>query len=394
MDMRKIIILMFCLFIFGCGKKEVIYEDTTNDFVNTKINSVEVYEDIYLNDIIKIVNDEIKLESDNYKIDTTKLGVQNLDINYEYKGEKYVYHYEFDVKDTTPPLVFSGTKKTVNLNYDKDMCNLITYGDNYSGNIKCEIIGEYDLTKEGVYTLTYNLSDSSNNNTSVNVVLTVTDNVDNNIITKPKVGFSDLYQKHKSDDTEIGIDVSKWQGNIDFNKVRESGATFVMIRIGSQRQKDDEIYIDEYFEQNIKNAQNAGLKVGVYFYSTATTKSEAINQASWVVETLNNRKLDLPIVFDWENWGNWNSYKISFYEINEIAESFIDEVKNLGYEGMLYSSKFYLETIWTNKKNNKVWLAHYTDQTSYEGDYVIWQTSNTGKIDGIKGDVDIDIMYK
>ena len=394
MDMKKIVIVIFCLFLFGCGKKEVIYEDTTNDFLNTKINNVEVYEDTYLNDIIEIVNDEIKLESDNYKIDTTKLGVQNLDINYEYKGKKYVYHYEFDVKDTTPPLVFSGTKKTVNLNYDKDICNLITYGDNYSGNIKCEIVGEYDLSKEGVYNLTYNLSDSSKNTTSVNVVLTVTNNVDNNVITKPKVEFSDLYQKHKTDDTEIGIDVSKWQGDIDFNKVRESGATFVMIRIGSQRQKGDEIHIDEYFEQNIENAQNAGLKVGVYFYSTATAKSEAINQANWVVETLNNRKLDLPIVFDWENWENWNSYKISFYEINEIAESFIDEVKNLGYEGMLYSSKFYLETIWTNKKNNKVWLAHYIDQTNYEGDYVIWQTSNTGKIDGIKGDVDIDIIYK
>ena len=77
----------------------------------------------------------------------------------------------------------------------------------------------------------------------------------------------------------------------------------------------------------------------------------------------------------------------------EIANAFMTEVKTNGYEAMLYSSKFYLETIWTNKLKFPVWLAHYTNSTSYEGDFIIWQLCNDGHIDGINGDVDIDVLY-
>ena len=147
--MKKVIIFIFSLILLSGCKKEVILEDNTNDFLNINTNEIEVYEDIYLNDIINILNQDIKLTSDNYKIDTTKLGVQNLKVYYEYKNKKYVYNYQIEVKDTTPPIVFSGTNKTVKINSSIDMCNLITYGDNYSGDIKCNIEGTYDLSKEG-----------------------------------------------------------------------------------------------------------------------------------------------------------------------------------------------------------------------------------------------------
>ena len=107
--------------------------------------------------------------------------------------------------------------------------------------------------------------------------------------------------------------------------------------------------------------------------------------------------MDLPIVFDWENWNKWNTYKLSFHEINEIANAYMSTAKEKGYEGMLYSSKFYLETIWQNKKEFPVWLAHYTNNaktSSYKGKYQIWQLCNNGHIDGINGDVDIDVLYK
>ena len=167
-----------------------------------------------------------------------------------------------------------------------------------------------------------------------------------------------------------------------------------MIRIGSKREVNGKITIDEYFLNNIKNAKEAGLNVGVYLYSVATTKEEAIDEADWVIETLNGEKLELPVVFDWEDFEDWNSFKLSFYDVNTIANAFIDRINSKGYIGMLYSSKFYLETIWTNKENHPVWLAHYTLKTDYKGNYNIWQLSNTGQIDGINGNVDIDIMYK
>ncbi len=392
--MKIILILLISLFTYGCKSKDVIYEDKTNDFINIENSTFEVYSDIYLNDVIKVANDDVKLISENYKINTEKLGVQDLSVYYEYDGKKFIYNLKIKIKDTISPLVFSGTNKTLLINYDEDLCDVITYGDNYTKDVNCKIEGTYDLSKVGTYNLIYILTDESGNEKKVNVTLNIVESLPKSSNNKTKINFSDIYKKHKNDNTEIGIDISKWQGEIDFNKVKNAGATFVIMRIARQNEQKGELVIDEYYAQNIKKAKEAGLKVGVYLYSIATSIDEAINQANYVIKTLSGEKLDLPIVFDWESWSSWNSFKISFYDINSIADEFIKAVENKGYNGMLYSSKFYLETIWTNKENNPVWLAHYTDETNYEGDYQFWQLCNNGKIDGISSDVDIDIMYK
>ncbi len=387
---KLILILIVFTFIVGCKKK--IYEDKTNDFLDLKIKEVEVYKELYLNDIIDIKNKDIDITSKNYQINTNNLGKLELEVFYTYNKKNYLYKDYIEVKDTTPPLVFSGTTKTVEINYDKNLCDLITYGDNYSGDIKCSITGDYDLSKLGSYKLNYTLSDSSKNETNVTVTLNVKNTITQTPTVSTKTNFSDIYQLHKKENTEIGIDVSKWQGEIDFKKVHDAGATFVMMRLGVH-DGNGNLTVDKYFKENIKNAKANGLKVGVYLYSIATSKKEAINQADFALKTLNNEKLNLPIVFDWESWSSWNSFKISFHDINEIANAFIERVEEKGYQGMLYSSKFYLETIWTNNKNYPVWLAHYTKNTDYQGKYQIWQLCNNGRISGINGDVDIDIMY-
>ena len=391
--MKYLKLCLFCLLLIGCSKKEVIYEDKSNDFLNIKESNIEVYEDINLLDINENKDSNLNIVTYNYKIDTNKLGEKSIEVNYELDKKKYVYKNVINIVDTTPPLVFSGTTKTVEINYQKDLCNLITYGDNYSGNITCKIEGNYDLSKVGTYKLLYTLSDSSLNEKKVNVTLKVVNKIDKSTSTSTtKTLFKDIYNKHKKDNTEIGIDVSKWQEEIDFQKVKEAGATFVMMRLGVE--SNNQVSVDKYYKENIKKAKDAGLKVGVYFYSIATTIEEAKSQADFVIKTLDNEELDLPVVFDWESWENWNTFKISFHEINEIANAFLKRIEDKGYKGMLYSSKFYLETIWTNKLNFPVWLAHYTSKTNYEGDYEIWQLCNNGKIDGINGDVDIDVMYK
>ena len=191
----------------------------------------------------------------------------------------------------------------------------------------------------------------------------------------------------------VGIDVSVWQGDINFKKVKEAGAEFVMIRIGFGHDSKNNIVMDSKFKNNIKNAKEEGLLVGIYFYSYAKTIDEAKKQASWIIQELNGINLDLPITFDWESWTYFDDYQLNFLDINNIAKAFMDECIKAGYDSMLYSSLNYLNKVW-NLKEYKTWLAHYTKKTTYENDYLIWQSSSTGSINGINGAVDLDVLYK
>ncbi len=391
--MRKFsLILLVLIIMIGCEKKNYVENP---EVINIKKETIEVFEDINLFDLLEKEND-VSFITEDYKIDTDEIGEKTHEITYKYNNKEYTYKFNINVIDTEPPRVFGGTNKTVNKGYEGDICDIVAYGDNYDGVINCKIEGTYDTNKVGTYNLKYILSDSSNNAKEVNVTLNVREKSNSNnssSVSTKKTQFIDVISKYKNDNNEIGIDVSKWQGNIDFNKVKNAGATFVMMRIGVQKKALGELEIDQYYLQNIKNAKEAGLKVGVYLYSIATSKDEAIKHANWVIKTLDGEKLDLPVVFDWESWSKWNSFKISFHEINAIANNYMDTVKKAGYEGMLYSSKFYLENIWENNMEFPVWLAHYTEKTSYQGKYIMWQLCNNGRIDGINGDVDIDILY-
>ena len=391
--MKKLLFLLLVVIIMtGCESKNYVENPKA---INIKKETIEVFEDINLYDLLEKEN-EVSFITDNYQIDTEEIGKKTHEITYKYNNKEYTYKFSINIIDTEPPRVFGGTNKTVNKGYEGDICEIVAYGDNYDGFVNCKIEGAYDTNKVGTYSLKYILSDSSDNSKEVNVTLNVKEKSNTSGGTQTstkKTQFVDVISKYKNDNNEIGIDVSKWQGNIDFNKVKSAGATFVMMRIGVQKKVLGDLEIDPYYLQNIKNAKEAGLKVGVYLYSIATSKEEAIKQANWVIKTLNGEKLDLPVVFDWESWSKWNSFKISFHEINAIANNYMDTVKKAGYEGMLYSSKFYLENIWENKMEFPVWLAHYTEKTSYQGKYIMWQLCNNGRIDGINGDVDINILY-
>jgi len=390
MYMKVVWLILISLIFTGCtsNDKEVL------EHIKIKNREVDVYSKTYLYDLLE--TKDIEIISKNELLNTKKLGNKKYILEYEYDNKKYEYELEYKIVDREPPRYFGGTNKTIVKNYEGDLCNLIMYGDNYDGNLSCTIDGKFSLGEVGTYKVVYNITDSSNNTTKINVTLNVIEKSSSSTSNSQskKTYFEDIVKNYKTNDTEVGIDVSKWQGDIDYEKVKNAGATFVMMRIGVQTKQNGELSIDPYFEQNIKNAKSAGLKVGVYLYSIATNSKEAIEHANWVIKTLDNRKLDLPIVFDWENWSKWNTYKMSFYEINDIANKFMETVTKYGYEGMLYSSKYYLENIWTNEYDYPVWLAHYTSKTSYKGNYMMWQLSNTGRIDGIYGDVDINVMYK
>lgn len=332
---------------------------------------------------------------DDYVIDTEKLGKK--DINFEYvndDGIKIKYSYVIDVVDKEAPLIWLGKSYNVTKGSSDNLLDKIMCGDNYDSNPKCIIEGEYDLDKVGSYKLVFRAEDSSGNKSEKNFTLNVNEPKKGGSSNTEKVttAFSDVVKDYKNDDTQIGIDVSKWQGDIDFSKLKAAGVEFVIIRVGSSNGLNGENFVDSKFIQNIKNANAVGIPVGIYFYSYASTIDRAISDAKWIVEQIKDYKVDLPIAFDWENWGSFNKFDVSFFGLTNIAKGFMDTVKDAGYDAMLYSSKTYLENIWMPTLY-PIWLAHYTKNTNYTGDYSFWQMCSNGRVDGISGDVDINIRY-
>lgn len=296
------------------------------------------------------------------------------------------------IPDTTPPIIVLNDVYVVKTGYDKNLVEVIMSADNIDSNPKREIIGEYDLNTAGEYPLTYKIEDNAGNITTKNFTLKVKDDYS---YSEDDIYFKDAVNQYKTDSTKLGIDVSKWQGEIDWKKVAEEGVEFVILRMGYQNGFDGEVLIDPYFEQNIQGCLQNNLPVAVYLSSYAKTVNEAKTQATWICENLRNYNCEgIIIAFDWENWSSFNKLGLSLTDINNIADVFMDECVNLKYKSILYSSKTYLENVWQNTKQYPVWLAHYVNQTTYEGSYKIWQFCQTGIIDGISGYVDINVMHQ
>ena len=388
MNYKKIILIAVMLLFCGCDKV-VVDKIPDGYYLKLKNKVVDVYSDSKISDII-----DTNIDYKDGDLNTLNLGNKVYGLSFKIGKKKYLYHIKYSVKDLNKPKILSSGDRYIPVNKDVYVCDYIMYGDLYDNEPVCRVQGEYDLNVVGNYNIRYIVSDSAGNETYFDTVLHVYEPSSNRSETKKtNTYFSDVVKNYKNDKTKIGIDVSRWQGDIDFEKIKEAGVEFIFMRIGVESKQGEEIGMDSKFKQNLKRAKDVGLDVGVYLYSIALTPDVARSHAEWVLKVLDGEKLALPIVFDWENFNKWNEYKLSFHDINTIADTFIETVEKAGYEGMLYSSKFYLENIWENKNDYPVWLAHYTDKTNYQGKYKFWQMCNDGVIDGINGDVDIDIMY-
>lgn len=392
-----IIIICFLVIIIGIGSyflinylrvKNAVIKVTLDDTLETEFLS-----DVKVSDFISDINGTIV---DDYVIDTTDIGKKKIEFEYINDDNiKVKYNYEINVVDNVAPLIWLNNSYTVNVGSDISLTDKILCGDDTDPNPTCEVIGEYNMNEAGTYPLVFKATDNSGN---------VTEKEFNLIVREPKSSgtssgsvstktlFSEVVDAHKTENTEIGLDISKWQGDVDFNALKEAGVEFVIIRVGTSSGINGENLVDSKFEQNIKGANTAGIPVGVYFYSYANSEDRAISDALWVLEQIKDYKVDLPIAFDWENWSFYNEFNLSFFGLSSMADSFVKTVRDAGYEGMLYSSKNYLEDIWF-KGDYPVWLAHYTTKTNYEGDYEFWQLCNNGRVAGINGDVDINIRY-
>ena len=357
---------------------------------------VEVYSDIKTSDLIKKINGQ--LIEDN-EIKTTKLGPK--EINFEYINEENItipYSFKINIVDKTKPVISLYNSKTIYVG-DKDFKDTIFCGDNYDNKPKCIIKGEYDINTPGTYPLTFVGVDSSNNISShdFNLIVKEKNKSSSDYSGDPfynSIPIEDIISTHKTKDTKIGIDVSKWQKEINYKKVKKSKVEFVMIKLGGRDGIDGELYLDPYFKSNIEGFNKQKIPVGVYFFSHARNKEQALEEAKFVVKNIKGYEVDMPIAFDWENFERYRKYNLSFYNLTEVAKTFMNYINNKDYEPILYSSKYNLENYWYDT-DYKTWLAHYTDQTNYEGDYYMWQLTSNGKVKGIdKNVVDINILYK
>lgn len=205
-----------------------------------------------------------------------------------------------------------------------------------------------------------------------------------------------------------GIDVSKHQGNIDWTKVKKAGIQFAMIRVGYRGYSGGNITLDPYFEKNITGALANGLKVGIYFFSTAISTKEAAEEANWTLQHIAKYNVTYPVVFDYEGFDDkkYRSYGTTRAQRTAFNKAFIDVIKGAGFNTMIYGSKGNIRTTYDlDALNEPLWCARYAggytkilDSDTYfpaiDGeDIAMWQYTSIGRVDGINGNVDMNYMY-
>ena len=351
--------------------------------------TLEVYAGATLGQLITAPN--VQLQNPNAVVDTSKVGQCSLPVTYTYQGQAYTETISYQVKDTKKPILLNGGyKTTIKKGTAFDIQKYVGYADNYDRQPKLTYTGTVNANVVGSYPLTATVTDASGNQLRWELTVKVVEQLPSKADTAARLPFETFAAQYGGGGRKLGIDVSKWQGNIDFQAVKNAGCNFVIMRIGHSR---NGIEMDEYYKANIAAAKAAGLEVGVYFYSTANNEAAVRTQANWIADQLQGQKLDFPVAFDWESFTNFQQYGMSIYDLNHLMDVFADAMGKRGYNTMLYSSRNFLNNFWTKQSSYPVWLAHYTAQTDYAGNYAIWQMSCRGRIPGIAGDVDLDILY-
>ncbi len=365
--------------------------DPPTDLVLKCRDTVEVYDEIKLSDFITEKN--VELKDGSVMLNTSDTGVFEAEIPYIYNGSEFTQKLQYSVVDTTDPLILnSGWEPNHKVGTNFDLNDYVGFADNYDSTPSLSYTGEVDPNKVGSYPITATVTDSSRNSVTWDLTINVVEEVPRPVDDNLRVNYSDFIKRYEGGNIRFGIDVSTWQGDVDFNAVRDAGCSFVMIRIGYYY---SEVTMDDQFMANIEKASAAGLDVGLYFYTTDNTIDGAREHARWIVQQLDGKKLQMPIAFDWEEFANFQQYGMSIHDLNEVYLAFADEIEKNGYSSILYSSKNFLNNFWTEstKAAHPVWLAHFVDETNYDGEYAIWQASAYGHIPGIYGDVDMDIQY-
>ena len=206
------------------------------------------------------------------------------------------------------------------------------------------------------------------------------------------------FKRYKSEDTlaSVGVDVSSHQQEIDWQRVADSGVQFAILRVGYRGYTEGAIQEDAYFEQNLEGAIDAGLDVGVYFFSQAIDEQEAREEARFVLDKISGYLLAFPVFFDWEKIGSEaRSDTMDLASLTTVTDTFCTEIRNAGYQAGLYFNQQlgYEELHLPSLQTYTFWLAEYNDTPSFAYHFDLWQYSASGTVDGIEGDVDLNLAF-
>lgn len=217
-----------------------------------------------------------------------------------------------------------------------------------------------------------------------------------NLVTEDN-GLPAYYQDGKKI-SHIGIDLSEYQGEVDFEKAKAAGVEFVMLRIGGRFYGDKgTVYEDGAFDSYYQQAKAAGIKVGAYFFSQAVSTADAVEEAEFVVKKLGGKKLDYPIAFDWENIADDEARtdNVNGSELTTIAEAFCNKVIESGYKAIVYanSAQMFIMYDFETMKDYDFWLADYREFPTMYYKFDMWQYATDGTVDGIEGSVDMNLSF-
>lgn len=207
----------------------------------------------------------------------------------------------------------------------------------------------------------------------------------------------------------LGIDVSEWQGGIDWNAVKADGVDYAFIRAGATTSSSFDLKTDSKFDTNMEGAKAAGVARGVYWYSQATNEEEAVAEAKKLISLAKKYDIELPLVMDLEfsdgrfdsAYTSWRAKGSDYAKkrMTAVADAFLSYCRSQGYPAAIYLSTSLagsttgVDTSALVNNSHEVWVAHYSSNLSACSDYTMWQFTSSGSVNGIKGKVDYDVMY-
>lgn len=196
---------------------------------------------------------------------------------------------------------------------------------------------------------------------------------------------------------KAGIDVSTHQKDIDWPAVAADGVKFAILRLGHRGYTEGGLFLDQTFQQNLRGALDAGLDVGVYFFSQAITPEEAVEEADYILEVLDGQPLAFPVAFDWEPISGEGARTdgLDGETLTRCAAAFCKRIQDGGYRPAVYFNRTqgYLRYDLRELTDYELWLAEYAAVPDFYYHFDLWQYSHTGRVDGIEGDVDLDLAF-
>lgn len=209
-------------------------------------------------------------------------------------------------------------------------------------------------------------------------------------------GTENMELQFDNGSAKLGIDVSKWNEEIDWEAVKEAGIEFAIIRCGYRGASTGALVIDPRYEENIRGAIESGIPVGVYFFTQALDEVEAVEEASMVIRLIEDYDVDYPVFLDSESTGGaGRADDLDSEERTRIHRAFLQTIEAAGYETGVYASRNWLNERldMTRLSDYRVWLAEYTDVPAYDQYYHMWQYTSKGTVEGISTNVDLNLCY-